>query len=59
MITRNRVEGEVKFNNGEFAKVLTYGIEGSEKDFLLDTIQIHCEDTEDTPEDSSEGSRLE
>ena len=51
MITRNRVEGEVKFNDGELAEVLTYGIEGIEEDLLLDTIQIHCGDTEDTPEE--------
>ena len=50
MLTNKRVEGQVEYNNGEFAEVLTYGIEGIEKDLLLDTIQIHCEDAEDTPE---------
>jgi hypothetical protein len=50
MITRQRVEGEVQYNNGEFAEVLTFGIEGIEKDLALETIQIHCEDTGDTPE---------
>jgi hypothetical protein len=50
MITRQRVEGEVQYNNGEFAEVLTFGIEGIEKDLALETIQIHCEHTGDTPE---------
>ena len=50
MNTRQRVEGEVQYNNGEFAEVLTFGIEGIEKDLALETIQIHCEDTGDTPE---------
>ena len=49
MVTSRRVEGTVEYNDGEFAKVLTYGIEGIEKDLLLETIQIHCEDTEDMP----------
>jgi hypothetical protein len=47
---RKRVEGEVKFNDGEFTEVLIYGIEGIEKDLLLDTIQFHRCDTSDTPE---------
>jgi hypothetical protein len=51
MINRKRVEGKVEFNDGEFAEVLTYGIEGIEKDLMLETIQIHCEDIEDTPEE--------
>ena len=51
MLTRKRVEGEVKYNDGEFAEVLTFGIEGIEKHLALETIQIHCEDTEDTPEE--------
>jgi hypothetical protein len=51
MHTRKRVEGEVQYNNGEFAEVLTFGIDGVEKDLALETIQIHCEDTEDTPEE--------
>jgi hypothetical protein len=29
----------------------TNGIEGIEKDLLLDTIQIHCCDTSDTPQE--------
>ena len=39
-----RVEGEVQYNNGEFAEVLTFGIDGFEKDLALETIQIHCEE---------------
>lgn len=49
MLTRKRVEGKVESNNGEFADVLTFGIEGIEKNLLLETIQLHIEDTEDTP----------
>jgi len=51
MIIRKRVEGEIECNDGEFAEVLTFGIEGIEKDLALETIQIHCDDTEDTPEE--------
>ena len=51
MLTRKRVEREVDYNNGWFAEVLTYGIEGIEKDLLLDTIQLHIEDTADTEEE--------
>ena len=51
MLTSNRVEGTVEYNNGEFAEVLTYGIEGIDKSLLLETIQIHVEDTENTPEE--------
>jgi hypothetical protein len=50
MLTRKRVEGEVENNDGEFAEVPTYGIEGIEKGLHLETIQIHREDTDDTPQ---------
>jgi hypothetical protein len=50
MLTSKRVEGEVEHNDGQFAEVQTYGIEGIEENLLLDTIQLHIEDTEDTPE---------
>jgi hypothetical protein len=43
-----KVEGEVEFNDGEFAEIQTYGIEGIEKDLLLQTVQIHRQDTSDT-----------
>ncbi len=51
MIIRKRVEGEVRHNDGEFAEVMTNGIEGIEKGLLLETIQIHCSDTENTREE--------
>lgn len=50
MIIRKQLEGDVEFNNGEFAEVLTSGTDGDEKGLALDTIQLHVEDTEDTPE---------
>ena len=49
--TSKAVGGEVQYNDGEYAEVQTYGIEGNEKDLLLETIQIHRCDTEDTPEE--------
>ena len=51
VIVTKRVEGEVEFNDGEFAEVQTYGIEGIEKDLLLKTVQIHRENTDDTSDD--------
>jgi hypothetical protein len=48
---RKTVEGKVKFNDGQFAEVQTVGIEGIEKDLLLDTIQFHRGDTCDSPEE--------
>ena len=37
--------GEVDYNDGEYAEVQTVGIEASEKDLLLETIQVHRGDT--------------
>ena len=51
MLTRKRVEGQVEYNDGQFAEVQTVGIEGIEKDLWLDTVQIHRVDTENTPEE--------
>src|ERR1035438_5142731 len=51
MLTSKRVEGRIEYNDGEFAEVQTIGIEGIEKNLLLETIQIHREDTQDTPEE--------
>lgn len=51
MLTSERVEGEIEYNNGQFAEVLTYGTEGIDKGLALETIQIHVEDTENTPEE--------
>ena len=50
MIITKKVAGEVHFNNGEFAEVQTIGVEGIEEDLLLDTLQLHREDTSDTPD---------
>ncbi len=51
MVVRKKVEGEVQFNDGEFAEVQTIGIEAIEKDLLLDTIQIQCSDFQNTPDE--------
>ena len=45
MVIRKKVEGRVDYNDGEFAEVQTVGIEGIEQDLLLETIQIHADDT--------------
>jgi hypothetical protein len=45
IVFRKRVQGEVEFNDGEFAEIQTVGIEGIEKDLLLQTIQVHRGDT--------------
>jgi len=50
VVVRKKVEGRVQYNDGEFAEVQTVGTEGIEKNLLLETIQIHCEDTNDTPD---------
>jgi hypothetical protein len=46
IVFRKQVHGEVEFNDGEFAEVQTVGIDGIEKDLLLQTIQVHRCDTE-------------
>jgi hypothetical protein len=43
--SQTRVHGEVEFNDGEFAEIQTVGIEASETDLLLESIQVHREDT--------------
>ena len=43
MTVTKMVDGEVEFNDGKFAEVQTYGIEGIEKDLLLETVQNHRE----------------
>jgi hypothetical protein len=45
IVSQTRVHGEVEYNDGEFAEVQTVGIEGIEKNLLLETIQVHREDT--------------
>ena len=51
MVVRKRVEGQIEYNDGEFAEIQTVGIEGIEEDLLLETIQLHRGDTHDTPEE--------
>ena len=51
MHTSKRVEGRVKYNDGEFAEIQTIGIEGIKEDLLLDAIQIHRSDAQNTPEE--------
>ena len=50
MFTSKRVEGQVEYNNGELAEVVTIGVEGIEKGLWLDTIWISSSDTSDTAE---------
>jgi hypothetical protein len=62
MVMRKKVEGQIDYNDGEFAKVQTIGIKGIEKDLWLGTLQIHRRSTAKThairPKNSSVGSRL-
>jgi hypothetical protein len=51
MKVHQKLKGLVEYNDGQFAEVQTNGTEGLEKNLLLETIQIHREDTEDTPEE--------
>jgi len=51
MVVRKRVAGVVEHNDGEFSVVQTVGIEEPEKGLLLEEVQFHREDTEDTPEE--------
>ena len=51
MIIRKKVKGEVDYNDGEFAEIQMSGIEGIEKDLLLDTFQVHREETSDSPQE--------
>jgi hypothetical protein len=37
MLTSKRVEGQVEYNDGQFAEVQTIGIEGIDEDLLLET----------------------
>jgi hypothetical protein len=51
MVSCKRVEGEVQNNDGEFAEIQTIGMDGIEKNLLVETIQIHRCDTTNTPEE--------
>jgi hypothetical protein len=46
IVFRMQVQGDVVFNDGECAAIQTVGIEGTEKDLLLQTIQVHRGDAE-------------
>jgi len=48
---RKRLEGEAQYNDGQFAEVQTVETEGPEQGLLLDAIQLHREDTDDTHEE--------
>jgi hypothetical protein len=43
-VTKKRVFGRVKFNEGWYCEIETFGIEGVEKNILLDTIQVDNEE---------------
>jgi hypothetical protein len=45
IVSEKRVHGEVECNDGEFAEIQTVGIEGVEKNLLLETVQAHRDDT--------------
>ena len=45
--TRKEVQGEVLYNDGDFAEIQTIGTEGIERGLLLATVQIHRSDTDD------------
>lgn len=51
IVSRRRVEGQVLYNTGDFCEIQTNGIEGIEEGLLLDAIQAHREDTNDTREE--------
>jgi len=58
MIIRNRVEGEIVYNDGRFAEVEIYGTKGADEGLLLETIQFHVEDTSDTREEFQQRFRV-
>ena len=45
IFSQKRVYGRTESNNGEFAEIQTVGIEGIDKGLLLETIQVHRQDT--------------
>lgn len=51
MIVTKKVEGEVDYNDGEFAEVRTIGIEEIKNGHWLGTMQIHRANTEYTPDE--------
>jgi hypothetical protein len=55
VIVTKKVEGEVDYNNGEFAELKTIGIEGIEDGLWLGTITIHRENTGCSSEEFLQG----
>jgi hypothetical protein len=47
MVNTRKVMGEVVYNNGEFAEIETFGVDGIETGLILETIQISRDDTND------------
>jgi hypothetical protein len=50
-IIRKRFGGQVLFNDGHFAEIQTHGISGMKRGLVLDIIQTHIEDTDDTTQE--------
>lgn len=48
MLVRKTLKGVIACNDGLFAEIDIVGVEGIEKDLVLDAIQIHQTDTTDT-----------
>jgi hypothetical protein len=51
MVINKKTKGEIDYNDGEFAEIQTSGIEGSEEDLLLETLQIHRGNASCSPEE--------
>jgi len=51
VIIEKKVNGVVEYNDGEFAEVQTFGIEGFEKNLLLAKMQLHRESINDSPQE--------
>ena len=48
MLIQQKMEGEVVFNDGDFAEIEVGGVEREEAGLFLKTMQAHREDTSDT-----------
>ena len=49
-IIRTRIAGEAQYSDGQSAGIQSVGTEGIDENLLLDTIQLHPEDADLTPE---------
>jgi len=58
MLTSKRVECRVEYNDGEFAEIQTIGIEGIEKNLLLEPFKYTAVTFKIRPKSSGTGSRL-